>query len=360
MGRSKDTILVVDDTSSNIMLLSSLLKESYKVKVATNGEKAISIVQSTPPDLILLDIMMPGIDGYETCRRIKSDPKHSDIPIIFLTAKSDEADESKGLELGAVDYIIKPINPVVLFSRIKTQLLLKQAKDFLKDNNEYLEEEVKRRTREIQLIQEISIAAMASLAETRDNETGKHIQRTQLYVREIALELRNNELFKKYLTDERIKLIVKSTPLHDIGKVGIPDNILLKPGRLTEEEFEIMKTHTLIGKESIERGESLIGKSETFLKYAKEIIYSHHEKWDGTGYPEKISGNEIPVSARIMAVADVYDALVNKRVYKDAFSHELAVSIIKEDSGKHFDPIVVEAFLKLEKKFREISFELKD
>jgi putative two-component system response regulator len=360
MVSCKTTILVVDDTSSNIMLLSSLLKENYRVKVATNGEKAISIVQANPPNLILLDIMMPGIDGYETCRRIKSDPKYCDIPIIFLTAKSDEADESKGLELGAVDYIIKPINPLILFSRIKTQLLLKQAKDLLKDNNEYLEKEVKRRTKEIELIQEVSIAAMASLAETRDSETGKHIQRTQLYVREIALELKNNVLFKEYLTDEKIRLIVKSTPLHDIGKVGIPDNILLKPGRLTGEEFEIMKTHTLIGKESIERAESLIDKSETYLKYAKEIIHFHHEKWDGTGYPEKISGYEIPLPARIMAVADVYDALVTKRVYKEAFSHEMAVNIIKEDSGKHFDPIVVEAFLKLEKKFKEISYELKD
>jgi Response regulator containing a CheY-like receiver domain and an HD-GYP domain len=360
MGNLKATILVVDDTSSNIMLLSSLLKENYRVKVATNGEKAIFIVQADPPDLILLDIMMPGIDGYETCRRIKSEPKYSDIPIIFLTAKSDDEDESKGLELGAVDYIIKPINPLILFSRIKTQLSLKQARDSLKDNNKYLEEEVKRRIKEIELIQEVSIAAMASLAETRDNETGKHIQRTQLYVKQLALELKNNELFKDYLTDKSIRLIVKSTPLHDIGKVGIPDNILLKAGGLTKEEFEIMKTHTVIGKVAIERAEFVIDIPNTFFKYAKEIIYFHHEKWDGSGYPEKISGYEIPVSARIMAVADVYDALVTKRVYKEAFSHEMAVNIIKEDSGKHFDPIVVEAFLKLEKKFKEISYELKD
>jgi len=360
MNNSKATILVVDDTSSNIMVLSSLLKESYRVKVATDGEKAISVVQSDPPDLILLDIMMPGIDGYETCRRIKSDPKYSDIPIIFLTAKSDDQDESKGFEVGAVDYIIKPINSLVLFSRIKNQLLLKQAKDFLKDNNAYLEAEVKRRTEEIELIQEGLIAALASLAETRDNETGKHIQRTQLYVKELALELKNNQLFEDYLTDENINLMVKLTPLHDIGKVGIPDDILLKPEQLTEEEFEIMKTHTVIGKKAIERAESLINKYLTFLKCAKEIIYYHHEKWNGSGYPEKISGDEIPLSARIMALADVYDALVSKRVYKDARSHEEAVDTIKQDSGTHFDPIVVEAFLKRQDKFRKISLQLKD
>lgn len=360
MNNLKPTILVVDDTSSNIMILSSLLKENYRVKVATSGEKAISIVQSDPPDLILLDIMMPGIDGYETCRRIKADPKYSDIPVIFLTAKSDDEDESKGFEVGAVDYIIKPINSLVLFSRIKTQLLLKQARDFLKDNNAYLEAEVKRRTEEVELIQEVSIAALASLAETRDNETGKHIQRTQLYVKELALELKSNKLFEDYLTDENINLMVKSTPLHDIGKVGIPDHILLKPGRLTDKEFEIMKTHTVIGKEAIERAESLINKCLIFLKCAKEIIYYHHEKWDGSGYPEKISEDEIPLSARVMALADVYDALVSKRVYKDAFSHEVAVEIIKQDSGKHFDPVVVEAFLKRQEKFREISLELRD
>lgn len=360
MNNIKATILVVDDTPSNITLLSSLLKESYKVKVAKDGERAISIVEDSPPDLILLDIMMPGIDGYETCRRIKAEPKYSDIPIIFLTAKKDEEDESKGLELGAVDYIVKPINPLVLFSRIKTHLLLKQTKDFLKDNNKYLEEEIKRRMEEIESIQDVTIAAMAALAETRDNETGTHIQRTQLFVRELALELKNNELFKDYLTEENIRLIVKSTPLHDIGKVGIPDNILLKPGRLTEEEFEIMKNHAAIGKESIEKAESLLNKPMTFFKFAKDIIYYHHEKWDGSGYPEKLSDNNIPLAARIMAVADVYDALVTKRVYKDAFSHEMAVNIIKKDSGTHFDPIIVEAFLKLEKKFSAISDKVRD
>lgn len=359
MRNLKPTILVVDDTSSNIMILSSLLKKDYKVKVATNGEKAISIVKQDTPDLILLDIMMPGIDGYETCRRIKSEPKYSNIPIIFLTAKSDDEDEIKGFEVGAADYIIKPVKPLVLFSRVKTQLLLKETRDFLKDNNAYLEIEVKRRIKEIELIQEVTIAALASLAEARDNETGKHIQRTQLYVKELALELKNNELFKEYLTDEHIKLIVKSTPLHDIGKVGIPDNILLKPGKLTEEEFEIMKTHTVIGKEAIERAENSINKFLTFLKCAKEIVYYHHERWDGSGYPEGISGYEIPVPARIMALADVYDALVSKRVYKGAFPHERAVDIIKKDSGKHFDPVVVEAFLKLQDKFKAISLELK-
>lgn len=360
MSDLKPTILVVDDTSSNIMLISSLLKAKYKVKVALSGKKAISIIESSPPDLILLDIMMPEMDGYETCRRIKADTKNANIPIIFLTAKSNDEDERIGFELGAVDYIVKPINPLILFSRIKTQLLLKEARDILENNNEYLEAEVRRRIKEIETVQDVSIAAMASLAEARDNETGKHIQRTQLYVKELALELRDNELFKDYLTDERIKLIVRSSPLHDIGKVGIPDNILLKPDKLTEEEFKIMKKHSAIGKKAIERAESLINTPETYFKYAKEIAYFHHEKWDGSGYPDNLSEAKIPVSARIMAVADVYDALVSKRVYKEAFSHEKSVSIIKDGSGSSFDPSVVEAFLKLEKKFKEISEELKD
>lgn len=360
MDSDKYTILVVDDIPSNITFLSSLLKEKYKVKVAISGEKAISIVKISLPDLILLDIMMPGLDGYETCRIIKSDPETSSVPIIFLTAKSSVENESMGLELGAADYIIKPINPEVLFLRIRTQLALKEAADFLKDKNEYLQNEVRKRIKEIETVQDIAITAIVSLAETRDTETGRHVKRTQLYVRELAEELRRNGKYREYLTDSTIRLIVKSAPLHDIGKVGIADKILLKPGKLTNDEFEVMKTHTKIGRMAIEKAENITGESQTFFKFAKEIIYSHHEKWNGSGYPERISKDMIPLSARIMAVADVYDAIVNKRVYKPEFSHEYAVNAIKQDSEKQFDPDIVQAFLNIQDKFKEIAEKLKD
>ncbi|NGM84601.1 two-component system response regulator [Paenibacillus sp. 7124] len=351
----RPVVLVVDDTPDNIALLSGLLKERYKVKVATNGERALAVAKAAPPDLILLDIMMPVMDGYETCRRLKMDRELEDIPVIFLTAKEDVEDENKGFELGAVDYITKPISSPILLSRVKTHLTLKRSKDFLKDKNHFLETEISRRIKEISLIQEVSIMSMAALAEIRDIDTGNHIQRTKLYVEELATQLSQTPKYSSYLCQESVDLIAASAPLHDIGKVGIPDYILQKPGPLTREEYEIMKTHTTLGKEAILRAEQLMNKTETFFRYAKEIVYSHHEKWNGTGYPEGLSGENIPLSARLMAVADVYDALTSKRVYKDAMSHEQAVAIIAGDAGKHFDPDIVPVFLKCQFKFREIS-----
>lgn len=361
MENPKPVILVVDDTPTNLSLASSLLKDKYTVKVAINAEKALSIVTGSPPDLILLDVMMPVMDGYEVCRRLKAQPESADIPVIFLTAKSEVEDEELGLSLGAVDYIIKPLSPPILLSRINTHLTLKQARDFLKDKNCYLEAEVARRIKEVSLIREVSIVAMASLAETRDNETGTHIQRTSAYMRELALYLKDKAAFQDVLTPENIQLLIKSAPLHDIGKVGIPDTILLKPAKLTPEEFEIMKTHTALGREAIMKAEALLGKqTKTFLHFAKEIAYYHHEKWNGTGYPEGIAGHNIPIAARLMAVADVYDALISNRVYKKAMPHALAVSIIKKESGKHFDPEVVDAFLTLADRFEKITENIKD
>ncbi|BCG58626.1 response regulator [Paenibacillus sp. URB8-2] len=351
----RPVVLVVDDTPDNIALLSGLLKERYKVKVATNGEKALAVAKAAPPDLILLDIMMPVMDGYETCRRLKADRELEDIPVIFLTAKEEVEDENKGFELGAVDYITKPISSPILLSRVKTHLTLKQSKDFLKDKNHFLEMEISRRIKEISLIQEVSIMSMAALAEIRDIDTGNHIQRTKLYIEELANQLSRTSKYSEYLCQESVDLIAASAPLHDIGKVGIPDHILLKPGPLTREEFEIMKTHTTLGKEAILRAEQLMNKTETFFRFAKEIVYSHHEKWDGTGYPEGLAGENIPLSARLMAVADVYDALTSERVYKGAMSHEQAVAIITGDAGRHFDPDIVQIFLKCQFKFREIS-----
>ncbi|KAB2953450.1 two-component system response regulator [Heliorestis acidaminivorans] len=356
----KKVILVVDDTPDNLSLVSGLLKDTYKVKIATNGEMALHVAKAAPPDLILLDILMPKMDGYETCKRLKEDPILADIPVIFLTALSKVEDEQKGLTLGAVDYIVKPISPPILFSRIKTHLTLKEARDFLKDKNSYLETEVIRRMEEITLTQKVSIVAMASLAETRDNETGNHLRRTQQYIQELALDLQEHERFQDYLTPEKIQLLIQSAPLHDIGKVGIPDHILLKPGRLTDEEFELMKTHTTLGRDAIVRAELLMGQRETFLRCAKEIALSHHEKWDGSGYPEGLAGEEIPFPARLMALADVYDALISKRVYKNPMPHDVAHAIIINESGKHFDPAVVESFLRIENKFKEISEVFRD
>lgn len=351
----RPVILAVDDTPENLVLLSGLLKDRYKVKVSTSGEKALAIAKASAPDLILLDIMMPGMDGYETCRRLKEDKELEDVPVIFLTAKEEVEDENRGFEFGAVDYITKPISPPVLLSRVKTHVTLKQSKDFLKDKNHFLEVEISRRIKEISLIQEVSIMSMAALAEIRDNDTGNHIQRTKLYIEVLATQLSRLPRYSGTLNRETIDLITTSAPLHDIGKVGIPDHILLKPGSLTREEFETMKTHTILGKEAILRAEELMGKPETFFRYAKEIVYSHHEKWDGSGYPEGLAGEGIPLSARLMAIADVYDALTSKRVYKDAMSHEQAVKIIEGDAGRHFDPEMVRVFLKSQTRFREIA-----
>lgn len=352
----KKTILVVDDTPDNLALMSGLLKNDYKVKVANSGEKALRIAGAEPqPDLILLDIMMPGMDGYEVCQILKGNPDTATIPIIFLTAKVEVEDEKKGLELGAVDYITKPVSPPIVLARVKNHLALKAHADFLRDKSEFLESEVAKRTREVVAIQDVTILAMASLAETRDSDTGNHIRRTQFYVKALALKLRNNPRFSVVLTDEYIERLFKSAPLHDIGKVGIPDRILLKPGRFTPEEFELMKTHTTLGREAIEHAEEQLGMNVEFLEMAKDIALSHQEKWDGSGYPQGLAGDAIPLSARLMAVADVYDALISRRVYKEGMPHEKAVQIMLEGKGSHFDADMIDAFVEIQNEFREIA-----
>lgn len=357
----RQTILVVDDTPDNIALLSTLLKDRYKVRAANNGERALAIAAGQPrPDLILLDIMMPGMDGYEVCERLKIDPHTADIPVIFLTAKVQVEDEEFGLRLGAVDYITKPISPPIVLARVETHLTLKRARQFLQDRNAYLEAEVWRRSREVMAIQEVTIMAMASLAETRDNATGNHIRRTQHYVRALAQHLRHHPRFATALNDETIELLFKSAPLHDIGKVGIPDRILLKPGRLTPDEFEIMKTHAALGRDAIAAAERYLDTPDSFLRFAREIAYSHQEKWDGSGYPEGLWGEQIPLSARLMAVADVYDALISRRIYKPALPHEQAVAMIREGRDQHFDPDIVDAFLECAEQFRTIAARFAD
>ncbi|HEY4079182.1 MAG TPA: two-component system response regulator [Burkholderiaceae bacterium] len=357
----RQRVLVVDDTPENLSLMNDLLQDLYQVKVAPSGARALKIARSdTPPDLILLDIMMPEMDGYAVCRELKADPRTADIPVIFLTAMSEEADEEMGLGLGAVDYITKPVNGPILRARVRAHLQLKAAADFLRDKSTFLEQEVERRMHEVRAVQDATILMMSSLAETRDNETGNHIQRTQRYVRALAEALCAHPRFVDVLTPEMIELLYKSAPLHDIGKVGIPDHVLLKPGRLTAEEFEVMKWHTKMGRDAIAQAEARLGRSVPFLALAKEIAYSHQEKWDGSGYPEGLAGDAIPVSARLMAVADVYDALISRRVYKEAMPHEQAASIIAEGREKHFDPDVVDAFLVLQDDFRAIAAEFAD
>jgi len=357
----KPTILVVDDTPDNLTLMTALLKDDYRVKVAHNGERALRLVQgSDPPALVLLDIMMPGMDGYEVCRRLKADPLTESIPVIFLTARSEAEDESRGLSVGAVDYIVKPISPPVVMARIRTQLMLKSASDFLRGKSDLLESEVARRTAEIQDLQDAMVLSMASLAETRDNETGNHLRRTQHYVKRLAQQLRLNPRFADELNDRCIDLLFKSAPLHDIGKVGIPDSILLKPSRLDPAEFEIMKTHTTLGRDAIVHAEQALGHEVPFLRFAKEIALSHQEKWDGSGYPEALVGEAIPLSARLMALADGYEALISKRVYKPAFTHEDSVRMILEGSGTHFDPNVAQAFQAVQEDFRQIAARYRD
>ena len=355
------TVLVVDDTPENLTLMGALLRDHFMVKVANNGEKALKIaISDTLPDLVLLDIMMPGLDGYEVCRRLKATAATRDIPVIFLTARSDPDDERMGLALGAVDYITKPISPPILLARVNTHLALKATADFLRDKSAYLEREVALRTLEVQAIQDVTIMAMTSLAETRDNETGNHIRRIQLYVKALAERLRNHPRFEAVLNERMIELLYKSAPLHDIGKIGIPDSILLKPGKLTVEEFEVMKTHTTLGRKAIEDAERRLGMRVAFLSVSKEIAYSHQEKWDGSGYPQGLAGDQIPVSARLMAVADVYDALINKRVYKAAFSHDQTCSTIVKGKGTHFDPDMVDAFVSIAEDFRSIALKYPD
>ena len=357
----RPTILIVDDTPDNLALMSALLRVTCRTKVATGGKKALAIAAGEPqPDLILLDIMMPGMDGYEVCRRLKADPRTAGIPVIFLTARTDVEDEQRGFDVGGVDYIAKPVSPPIVSARVRTHLALKQAQDFLRDRNDFLEAEVRRRMREVSAVQDATILAMASLAETRDEETGNHIRRTQNYVRELALALRAHPRFSAYLTEARIELLYKSAPLHDIGKVGIPDRILRKPGRLDPAEFEIMKRHTTLGFEAIRAAEGMLGTPESFLACAREIARSHQEQWDGSGYPDGLAGEAIPIPARLMAVADVYDALISRRVYKPALPHELAVAEILAGRGSHFDPDVVDAFAALAERFREIALRYAD
>jgi putative two-component system response regulator len=356
---SNCTVLVVDDTEANIDILVETLGSEYEVSVAIDGEGALQIINTNLPDLILLDIMMPGIDGYEVCRRLKSEPETSEIPIVFITSMSEIQNKTKGFELGAVDYITRPFEVMEVKARVKTHLSLMLARKELANQNIILEEKVKERTKELVKTQDVIIFSMALMAEFRDSITGGHIKRTQNYVKVLAEHLKHHDKFRSFLDNNTIDILYKSAPLHDIGKVAVRDEVLLNPGKLTDDAFEQMKKHTIYGRDTILAAQKKLGNT-SFLRIAREIAYTHHEKWDGTGYPQGIKGNEIPISGRLMAVADVYDAFISKRSYKPAFSHEKALKMILENKGKHFDPDVVDAFTELGNTFRKIALKYKD
>ena len=356
MATSLPTILIVDDTPENLSVLGELLQSSYRVRAANSGRRALQIALGSPaPDLILLDVMMPEMDGFDVLAELRSKPATQHIPVIFVTAMDGTEDEERGLDCGAVDYITKPLRPAIVLARVRSQLELKQARDLLRNQNTYLESEVARRMTENQLIQDISILALARLAETRDPETGNHLRRTQEYVRTLANSLRDHPRFSDFLDDQTIDALAKSAPLHDIGKVGIPDYILLKPGPLTPEEWVIMRTHAKLGSDAIAQAELDATSHVDFLALAKQIAHYHHEKWNGSGYPDGLVGDAIPIAARLMALADVFDALICKRVYKSAMTFEEAREIITRDSGTHFDPDIVHAFTENLDRFKAIA-----
>jgi putative two-component system response regulator len=362
------TLLIVDDVRENLVVLGQLLRPHYRVRVANSGQRALEAAASEPrPDLILLDVMMPGMDGYTVLARLRERPATADIPVIFVTAMDADEDEQRGLDLGAVDYVTKPIKPALLLARVHAQLELKRARDGLAAQNAQLDAEVHRRMLENELVKEASLHALALLAEKRDNETGNHLHRTQSYVAALIRRLRPHPRFQAALANAvDCQRIVKAAPLHDIGKVGIPDAILLKPGPLTPDEFEIMKTHAEIGRaalqEAVDRvrerfpeGSSAATQALAFLDTAMEIAGGHHERWDGSGYPLGLAGEAIPLAARLMALADVFDALVSRRHYKAAFPLAQTLAIIRDGRGSQFDPDVVDAFLAGVDEFVEIS-----
>lgn len=320
----KQTVLVVDDVPQNLDVLCEVLQNDYRLKVALNGAEALAVARSAdPPNLVLMDVMMPVMDGYEACKKMKEDLRTRNIPVVFVTARGEERDETYGFQVGAVDYITKPINPAVVKARVKTHLLLH-------NQNAVLEKKVAQRTHDLNATRLEIIHRLGIAAEYKDNETGMHILRMSRYCNVIALGMGMNET--------EATLLLNAAPMHDVGKIGIPDSILNKPGKLTPEEWKTMMTHTTIGSE-------IIGDHDyDLMVVAKQIALTHHEKWDGSGYPKGLSGENIPIEGRISAIADVFDALTSRRPYKEAWPVEQAREHILKERGKHFDPTVVDVF----------------
>jgi putative two-component system response regulator len=350
----RDTVLVVDDTPANLNLMAQVLNKHYRVQVAVSGAKALEIVRRSTPDLIVLDVMMPELDGHAVCRQLKADPATRHVPVIFLTALTRPEDESAAFDAGGADFVTKPFNPATLLARVRTQLALKRAQDRLRQRNTEL-------SHEVEALRDTTLFVMIGLAEFRDSDTGNHIVRTQEYVRALASWLVSQPDAPAELSGDVIDPLAKAAPLHDIGKVAIPDAILLKPGKLSPEEWAVMKTHASAGGDLLRRAIDRLGEDAgLLLRFGEQIARHHHEKWDGSGYPDGLAGADIPLAARLMAVADVYDALISRRPYKEAMPHASALQFIREGAGAHFDPRVVDALVACEDRFVAIAQQWKD
>lgn len=347
-------ILVVDDSQTDVMLITNMLFD-YNLLVAYDGLEAMNIVRESPPiDIMILDLNMPHMNGFEVLEELQKDPRYRKITTLILTNYDEIESEIRGLDLGAVDYIRKPLNMASLRKRIEVHLSLRKANKSIKEYNRVLEEKVSTRTRELVLTRDITIHALIGLLEVRNIESSNHTLRTQWMMKVLCEHLKTKEKYAVVLNDEYISELFKTAPLHDIGKVGIPDNILLKPGRLNPDEFEIMKKHTTYGVEAL-RHDADPHMPVAFINTAMQIAGTHHERYDGTGYPDGLKGEEIPLCGRLMAIIDVYDALTNQRVYKPAYSHERALEIILGERGRQFDPDLVDAFVEIEKDIQRIA-----
>jgi putative two-component system response regulator len=354
-GTTPKTILIVDDTPENLRVLLQLLKhQGYKVRAAPNGKLALQAAASDPPDLILLDIMMPEMDGYEVCRRLKQDEQLREIPVVFLSALGETLDKVRAFDAGGVDYVTKPFQFEEVRARVEIHLRMRGLQVQLEAHNRQLQDRVEEQVREISDSQMATIVALARLAESRDKGTGKHIERVQIYCRLLATCLREHPARQEKVNEAFIENIFRASPLHDIGKVAIRDSILLKPGPLTPSEFDEMKSHTTLGAQTLEEVQKAYPKNG-FVRMGIEIARSHHERWDGTGYPHGLAGTAIPLSARIMAVADSYDAARSRRFYKPALPHAECCAAIYRRSGTYLDPVVVEAFGAVEARFCSVA-----
>ena len=356
MEETRHKIILVDDNMANLTMGRNMLKTFYEVYPAPSAAKLFEILENVLPDLILLDIVMPEMNGYEAIKKMKADPRFANIPVIFLTSRNDESSELEGFNLGAADYVSKPFSAPLLLKRITNQLLIAQQKKDLKDYADNLEIKVRGKTKEVFNLQNAVLTTVADLVEFRDKQTGGHITRTRLYLKALTEEIIREGTYADEVKAWDMDFFLPSAQLHDVGKIAITDLILNKPGSLTPEEFEIMKTHVMVGVDAIER---IMHNTDehAFLNHALLIAGTHHEKWDGSGYPMRLKGKNIPLEGRLMAIADVYDALIAVRPYKKAFSHEEACRIIEEGSGKHFDPVLVELFRKIEGEFERVARE---
>lgn len=351
--QTRPSILCVDDDPTNLRLLLEILGKDYQVYLAPSGERALEFLRFHIPDLILMDLEMPGMSGYEVIRRLKRDALWREIPVIFLTAQGGHEKEQMAFELGAVDYILKPISAGVV--KIRAGLHIE-----LGSYRRKLEVMVELRTDQLRRTQDCILDMLANMTAYRNGETGAHIKRTTFYTQAMVEKLQSEPRPGYQLSEAYAQAIVKSAKLHDIGKVAMPDMILLKPNQLDHDEYEIIKQHTVYGAQILDNAMDDLGDTSSFLNVAREVIIGHHERWDGTGYPYGVCGGEIPLSARIVAIADVYDALISRRPYKEPFSHAEAVEILQKDAGTHFDPTLMELVEGIFDRFEVIAREHQD